>query len=355
MTFAAVWRIQHPPDAAAMGDTSDWEYEYAENETEDLYFTLDLTTRVPNAVPVHQVQRNGRRAPTEARSKPAEQLANGSQGAGVNGDAKDDALQILNLHTRQPLVQLNGETFSCRWHTDLGTHFYVAEPGTTAQPMRPGHAVVVIGTSQTRLLGQPVTLKRKEAVSGEQCTGNDGAAAAADSSDDVEQDIAAPKPSILSSLRPGQQLVVPREAIRNPTMAAQASFFEQLSAIKLKKGETDIIPVGAVKHYTAPANKEEMRERATGGMPVASSLAAPAHQSTRAADEAQAAKRARLDPGSGTAESSAQISAEPCAESWAPPEQAPAGSTVEYSLPGSFTAKGTHHDDAVANEACSTG
>ena len=30
-----------------MSDESEWEYEYDDNETDDFYFTLDLTTHVP--------------------------------------------------------------------------------------------------------------------------------------------------------------------------------------------------------------------------------------------------------------------------------------------------------------------
>ncbi|KAK3626779.1 hypothetical protein LTR56_019597 [Elasticomyces elasticus] len=232
-----------------MDEQSEWEYEYDPNETEDLYFTLDLTTYVPDAIPVQHVLRNGKRVTKEVESLP---VTNGNTTRERAAETQPSAgtMQFLDLHTDEPLVRFKDRVYSCNWHTDLGTQFYVA---------RPGHVVDVVATSQARLLGAPVKLRqRKNWV-------DDGLGLMPVQEADLGSASLLSKsltPSDLSNLQPGEQLVVPRESLRNAEQATQASFLEQLSAIKLQKGEHDIIPVAGVKHYIAPANKEEIRLRA---------------------------------------------------------------------------------------------
>ncbi|TKA77778.1 hypothetical protein B0A55_04698 [Friedmanniomyces simplex] len=245
-----------------MDEQSDeWEYEYDLRETEDLYFTLDLTTHVPEAIAAHQVLRNGKRATKEAVSRPTD---DGAPGLGNSHPAQQPAgsLQFLDLHTQEPLVRFNEGVYSCNWHTDLGTQFFVSQPGSISKPVRPGHVLDVVGTSQTKLLGRPVKLHQRKAWADD--TPRDSPQKPADGPgfDSGRMLAATLPPSELSNLRPGQQLVIPLDAIKKPEQAAQASFLEKLSAIKLQKGEHDIIPVAGVKHYPPPANKDEIRQRA---------------------------------------------------------------------------------------------
>ncbi|KAK0943975.1 hypothetical protein LTR48_002639 [Friedmanniomyces endolithicus] len=225
-----------------MDDQSGWEYEYDPHETEDLYFTIDLTTHVPGAIPTQPVPRNGKRTPKAPESRPT------GDGAPrhVDFDAEPrpmGTLQLLDLHTTDPLI-------------------FVGQRGGISQPVRPGHVLDVIGTSQTRLLGRPVKLfLRNDRIDDTPKISPQDPADIPDSG--PKETLAATlPPSDLSDLRPGQQLVIPLDAIKDPRQLAQASFLERLSTIKLQKGELDIIPVAGVKHYPQPANKEEIRQRA---------------------------------------------------------------------------------------------
>jgi len=244
-----------------MDDQSGWEYEYDPHETEDLYFTIDLTTHVPGAIPTQPVPRNGKRTPKAPESRPT------GDGAPrhVDFDAEPrpmGTLQLLDLHTTDPLVRFEDSVYSCNWHTDLGTQIFVGQRGGISQPVRPGHVLDVIGTSQTRLLGRPVKLfLRNDRIDDTPKISPQDPADIPDSG--PKETLAATlPPSDLSDLRPGQQLVIPLDAIKDPRQLAQASFLERLSTIKLQKGELDIIPVAGVKHYPQPANKEEIRQRA---------------------------------------------------------------------------------------------
>ncbi|KAK1811319.1 hypothetical protein LTR12_014307 [Friedmanniomyces endolithicus] len=244
-----------------MDDQSEWEYEYDPHETEDLYFTIDLTTHVPGAIPTQPVPRNGKRTPKAPESRPT----GDSAPRHVDFDAEPrpmGTLQLLDMHTTDPLVRFEDSVYSCNWHTDLGTQIFVGQRGAISQPVRPGHVLDVIGTSQTRLLGRPVKLfPRNDRIDDTPKISPQDPADTPDSG--PKETLAATlPPSDLSDLRPGQQLVIPLDAIKDPRQLAQASFLERLSTIKLQKGELDIIPVAGVKHYPQPANKEEIRQRA---------------------------------------------------------------------------------------------
>ena len=68
-------------------ELSDWEYEYDEHETEDIYFTLDLTTHVPNAIQEKQYAKNGKLiGPEKSGAENAPQDDDANVDAVLNGD-----------------------------------------------------------------------------------------------------------------------------------------------------------------------------------------------------------------------------------------------------------------------------
>ncbi|KAI7284707.1 hypothetical protein KC345_g2202 [Hortaea werneckii] len=281
-------------------DDVQWEYEYDDNETEDFYLTLDLTTHVSNAVATPEPRKRNRVAPKGKRrpETTAEQSAREEReaatasittarlpslpAAGADGEeqlptaTQEAKLQILDLHSENPFVKFIDGVYSCNWHTDLSTQVYVARPGVTETPLRPGNVVDVVGLSRMRLVGKPVTLQPRPkpvVVETERFPRED------DENNPCSQDVPTtttttkpphtpPAPAVLppssdfSHVRPGDPLIIPRDRIRNEAMEQQASFLEQLSAIKLKRGETDLVPVSGVRYYDPPADKEGIRARA---------------------------------------------------------------------------------------------
>jgi len=281
---------------------SEWEYEYDPNETEDFYFTLDLTTHVPDAQNSKESSRNGkvngrgkqvaehaaldsRSSATPGRQFTSDAIENGEL-EDSNERSKTGKLQFLNLHTREPLIRLDDGVYSCYWMTDLGTQFYVSRPGVAENPLRPGNVLDVIGISQVRLIGKPVTLTPLGEEGGKDSEGTLKTSAINVEDVGLDSQRPAPTPSDFSTLRPGQPIIIPRDRIKDEAMGAQASFLERLSAVKLKKGENDIIPVGGVRIYDAPANRDEIREKA---------LAAEAEQ-LREEEEARQFEQAQQPP-----------------------------------------------------------
>ncbi|GAB1740174.1 hypothetical protein NU219Hw_g5087t1 [Hortaea werneckii] len=299
-------------------DGVEWEYEYDDNETEDFYFTLDLTTHVSNAVAAPEPRKRNRAAPKGKRrpETPAEQAAREERDAavsavvtaarlpslpatGADGEepnppgTQEAKLQILDLHSENPFVKFIDGVYSCNWHTDLSTQVYVAKPGgvTETPVLRPGTVVDVVGLSRNRLVGKPVTLqpRPKPVVVVEPAAlggGGEDNPTSSSSPNTLSHTAVPPSTTTTTSpapphpaagavpppsssggtdsthIRPGDPLIIPRDRVRTEAMEHQAVFLEQLAAIKLRRGETDLVPVSGVRFYDAPADREGIRARA---------------------------------------------------------------------------------------------
>lgn len=156
-----------PPEQRS-GYVPEWEYEYDENETEDLYFTLDLPdagSTFPSAAKRRKYNDYKNHA---ARAQQAsEALLEGTDSATRVTDATVDvaggrhptepskvAIGFLDLHSSNPRVRYESTDYQCQWSTDLGTQFIVSQSGVVEQPLRNGFAVDVVALSRTRLTGQ---------------------------------------------------------------------------------------------------------------------------------------------------------------------------------------------------------
>jgi hypothetical protein len=276
-------------------DVSDWEYEYDEHETEDIYFTLDLTTHVPSAIQEKQYAKNGkliRPEKNDAENAPQDDDANGE--AALNGDddpqnddnaVDDDAapleagrLQVLDLHTEKPYIKYNNGFYSCHWFTDLGTQFWITNPGVVGDPKLSGHVLDVVGSSQARLVAKPANLKRKRDAPELEHHQGETAAQSIEIDEDAASDVsdADSRAQFADRLEqnPNEPMVVvpPKNDLH---LQGQASFMERLSAIKIKKGEPDAhdIPRRIPVYYKGAYNADELR--AAHGVPIAELQPAP--------------------------------------------------------------------------------
>lgn len=260
---------------AAEQDGTDWEYEYDDNETEDYYFTLDLTTR--------QTSRAQNRGPSTKRRRLTGPDSNGATDVSLAKDNvqstsntttvqtdQSSKLQVLDLHSENPLVLLDGQLYSCRWSTDLGTQFYVARPDAAKKRLRAGRVVDVVGLSRARLVGSPMIARPRRKKTSVASVGETAANAIAidedEDGDENEEDataVASPTEedaSLQDELSTAERFAKARREARDPKAKARISFLERLSAIKQKKGETDQIPLAGVKDYEPPSNQDEIRK-----------------------------------------------------------------------------------------------
>jgi hypothetical protein len=259
---------------------SDWEYEYDEHETEDVYFTLDLTTHVPNAIQEKQYAKNGKLVGPEKNGAVSEnapqddadgELAlNGENNAQIDNDVDNTTpteagqLQVLDLHTEKPYVRYNNSFYTCHWFTDLGTQFWITNPGVVSDPKLSGHVLDVVSSSQTRLVAKPANLKRNRDAPEAEHHENGTATQTIDLDDDAASDVSDADSRAHLVVVPEQDLNEPMVVVppkNDLHLQGQASFMERLSAIKLKKGEHDAhdIPRKIPVYYKGAHNADELR------------------------------------------------------------------------------------------------
>jgi hypothetical protein len=234
-------------DPTATTSDSDYEYEYAD-ETEDFYFTLDVTK--------HQSQ---------TISKPNQNTQNGKS-KGKQSAQPTDRLQVLDLHSENPLIKLGDSFYSCHWSTDLGTQFHVTKSGVVEEPLRRGYVLDVLGISRARLTCNPVTLHRHRPDAAEKGVGSSAVNAVVLDSDDEQANAGAvpvntPNAQQHPMKKSISRLAAARQNARDPLVKAQASFLERLAIIKHQRGETDAVPVHGVEELTGP--RQDARNAAT--------------------------------------------------------------------------------------------
>lgn len=268
------------PNIVNNDDDEEWEFEYDATETEDLYFTLDLTSHVPDAVQQRPAPTNGKHESNGAvRGSPSHEENDDGDEETVNEDVGN--LQIVDLHTTNPLIKFDDQIFSCYWSTDLGTQVHIAQAGEVPNPRRAGTVLDVVGTTRSRLVGKPAYLRpRKDDRQPQEGQAANNAIEIDDGSDSDYQPGEDRKGSTPGQT-PGQLLEIPQEMLTSKNEREQAAFFEKLSQIKLQKGELDTIPIYPVRTYNPPDNIEEIRQK---------DIEAQAAKAQKAKDEILAAK-----------------------------------------------------------------
>ncbi|RYN67795.1 hypothetical protein AA0118_g1632 [Alternaria tenuissima] len=156
----------------AKPEEDEWEYEYDENETEDFYIPLDLSN-VPSAqIPMVSQGRPGHptllksrlRALNAARGQPAEFAANN------NNDVQETAtmgeVQVVGLHTPNPLIMYNGQLLSCHWTSTIGTDMFFVKPdanaSTQSQVLRSLPSVDLLALGSAKLVAKVGRLRPRD-------------------------------------------------------------------------------------------------------------------------------------------------------------------------------------------------
>jgi hypothetical protein len=217
-------------------DDDEWEYEYDENETEDFYIPIDLSN-VPSAqIPMVSQGRPGHptliksrlRALNAARGQPVEFTAetNDDQETATMGE-----VQVVGLHTDNPLVMYNGQLLSCQWTSTIGTDMFFAKPDSNtsaqSQPLRSLPSVDLLSLGSAKLVAKVGRLRPREDLF-------DNASDAQPSSTDAHSNDPGNSQvtSALSNQNTGAQQSTTQDARPTPT-----SFLEKLNQAKAKRGE----------------------------------------------------------------------------------------------------------------------
>lgn len=150
-----------------------------------------------------------------------------------------DRIQILDLHTQNPLISYQNQMYSCEWTSTLGTDLLLTTP-TPDFPhpiLREKPNVSVLATSSIKLMGRPAQIATRP------------------SAEEVDQpSTPVPEGSMASantvSSEKAKPVKIPLGATPSRARQNQANFLERLIAIKNKKGEKDKVTI-----YTQKVNQ----------------------------------------------------------------------------------------------------
>ncbi|KAB8230575.1 TFIIIC subunit 6 family protein [Aspergillus alliaceus] len=221
-------------DTALPDEDSDYEYEYDEHETETFYLNLDLTSS-------HGPIRPPRRCHDPATDSSSVAATPGLSSASAPPFPSDDnesalastefdnstaeRVQILGLHTSNPIISYQNQVFSCSWTDQLGTELLFTRPELEPQP----------GVESEAAASQVVPLKHGKYFN----------LIAANS-----VKILGRRANLISSASPIQHSLYPDSALdmtvgtvtrRAGPQTNQARFLERLGSIKQARGEKDTV------------------------------------------------------------------------------------------------------------------
>ncbi|MCJ1406010.1 hypothetical protein MMC19_000075 [Ptychographa xylographoides] len=148
---------------------SEWEYEYHQTETESFFVTLDLSSAPPTRV---QKKRKARGPAAEnppvadasddaSTQAPAREIDTLDTAANPSSSPDPESrVQILDLHTSNPVVSYNNHIFSCQWTSTLGTDILLTPPDPTPPtvPLYKAPGFHILGIANTKLIGNAVQI-----------------------------------------------------------------------------------------------------------------------------------------------------------------------------------------------------
>ncbi|KAJ5150929.1 uncharacterized protein N7482_010181 [Penicillium canariense] len=233
--------MDQPMDA----EEDEWEYEYHESETESFYLNLDLSSiHGPMRPPRRRQQQEGITSPHQEEDLPATgdpHEASAASEAFTPLESTEpetlssERIQILGLHTCNPIVSYYNQIFSCSWADQIGTELIFSHPDThpdtdtdtdhpDTHPLLQGPSFELLAANSVKLLGRKANI-----------TSSSGSGLA-DPTTSTSAVTPVPTDNTLSS-QPGAASV-PRRAAQP---SHQSHFLARLQSIKAAKGETDTV------------------------------------------------------------------------------------------------------------------
>ncbi|OCK96532.1 uncharacterized protein K441DRAFT_675933 [Cenococcum geophilum 1.58] len=230
-------------------EEGEWEYEYDENETENFYITLDLS----NAAPASKPRKADVSSLTQTIADTARQTrhSTGDLHSGRDNSASTpthsnpdlaksngmNAIQILDLHTHNPLISYQGQLLSCRWASTIGSDLLFADAPqdreSYPEPLRALPSFDLLGISSTKLIATITQLRPRY------------------SSPSTQEQKAAPEPTQANTIGddPLETDIVNIPSSHDALKAQnnQLNFLSRLNAAKEKRGEKDRAPAAGYK------------------------------------------------------------------------------------------------------------
>ena len=205
-------------------------------------------------------------------------LSSGCQDGGEPGNGSsmrkgEDKIQILDLHSRNPLISFQGQIYSCAWATTIGTDVLLTHPssGVPFEPELKLKGVNVLSATGIKLLGTPVQLVPKRDVRADKLTKKAEVTAIQQVVDQrhrqqeatsTQQHSNTPMSDVAKGKRPEgigekdgppailEPLKLPIGPQNGRAKNLQARFLERIANAKARKGDTDKVILNSKKKLT---------------------------------------------------------------------------------------------------------
>ncbi|KAJ5670189.1 uncharacterized protein N7477_005552 [Penicillium maclennaniae] len=212
-------------------DPDEWEYEYHDTETETFYLNLDLSSHHGPIRPPRRRQGDPSNEPANA----ADDAPDANSGADTlyplesaeSETVGAERIQILGLHTCNPIVSYHNQIFSCSWADQIGTELVFAHPDSDPDPdhtpLYHGPSFDLLAANSVKILGRKANITSSSGLGLVQ----QGISGISDSA-----------PETPSSSQTVASTSVPRRVV---PQTYQAQFLQQLQNIKTANGERDTV------------------------------------------------------------------------------------------------------------------
>ncbi|KAJ6007985.1 hypothetical protein N7540_011961 [Penicillium herquei] len=232
-------------------DEYEYEYEYDETETESFYLNLDLTSINGPIRPPRQRNDENQMDPIveDQFQDVADDQLDGDSFAPLGTNNSDtlssERIQLLGLHTCNPIISYNNQIFSCAWADQIGTELIFAHPETVPdpnhilKPLRKGPAFELLAANSVKLMGRKATIV-SSSNPGLVLDNTPDATDATDATDAIDAtDVnSIPTDADASPSHAPASTAVPR---RPQPSTHQANFIQRLQAMKNAKGQSDTV------------------------------------------------------------------------------------------------------------------
>ncbi|OOF90280.1 hypothetical protein ASPCADRAFT_179386 [Aspergillus carbonarius ITEM 5010] len=210
---------------------SDYEYEYHPTETETVYLTLDLTSLHGPIRPPRRRDSSSHSTTTPSNPSHHDEPDAALSSAEADANPSTDRVQILALHTPNPIISYQNQIFSGSWADQIGTELLFSRPehphdatememSNPVIPLRQTKNYDLLAANSVKILGRKANL-----ISSSSNVYAPDASAAQD-------------PAETSATTTTTSAGVVR---KTAPQTNQARFLERLAGLKRSKGETDSV------------------------------------------------------------------------------------------------------------------
>ncbi|KAL1597095.1 hypothetical protein SLS60_008677 [Paraconiothyrium brasiliense] len=234
----------------AQPEEDEWEYEYDDNETEDFYIPVDLANvpAVQGALGLGGPTQKGHPTllATKLRAITTERREAGSNLAVQiveNFGESVGKIQIIGLHTKNPLMMYNDQLLSCEWNQTIGTDLIFAKPGAltgeTNEPLRSLPSVDLVAMGSAKLVARVARMRPKDDLFDDDSKVDEQTSA--DAMDTSGGDEPASAIGAAGEVASAPVTATESQAAAEPEgqsiQPASSSFLGQLNAVKARRGE----------------------------------------------------------------------------------------------------------------------